>query len=123
MQPLRPGFEVEQADFVLLCTRADELKLAQGVNLDDLTPQRILFGFFPTYRSSPLQPAFDRVLQARCCRGRPSSRSSCLESTLVFWDAVDSSQSVHVAPPFYSGVKVGIRLRVARQGHALACAL
>jgi hypothetical protein len=37
----------------------------QDVLLDDLTPQRILFGFFPTYRASPLQPAFDRVLQVR----------------------------------------------------------
>lgn len=35
----------------------------QNVDLEDLTPQRILFGFFPTYRASPLAPAFDRVLQ------------------------------------------------------------
>lgn len=37
----------------------------QNVDLESLTPLRILFGFFPTYRSSPLAPAFDRVLQAR----------------------------------------------------------
>lgn len=35
----------------------------QHVSLEELTPQRILFGFFPTYRVSPLAPAFDRVLQ------------------------------------------------------------
>jgi len=46
------------------------------MGLDDLTPQRILFGFFPTYRASPLQPAFDRVLQARC-RGRLFPGASC----------------------------------------------
>jgi hypothetical protein len=34
----------------------------QCVNLDDLTPERILFGFFPTFRDSPLKPQFDRVL-------------------------------------------------------------
>jgi flavin-dependent dehydrogenase len=33
------------------------------VSLDDITFKRVLFGFFPTYRQSPLQPAFDRVLQ------------------------------------------------------------
>ena len=35
----------------------------QGVRLEDLQPLRILFGFFPTYRASPLAPAWDRVLQ------------------------------------------------------------
>jgi len=35
----------------------------QGVELDSLDPQRILFGFFPTYRQSPLRPAWDRILQ------------------------------------------------------------
>ena len=37
----------------------------QGVRLEDVQPLRILFGYFPTYRASPLQPAWDRVLQAR----------------------------------------------------------
>ncbi|KAK9820787.1 hypothetical protein WJX74_003932 [Apatococcus lobatus] len=35
----------------------------QQVKLDDLIPQRILFGMFPTYRKSPLPPSFDRILQ------------------------------------------------------------
>jgi hypothetical protein len=35
----------------------------QGVDMKDLEVLRVLFGFFPTYRDSPLQPAFDRVLQ------------------------------------------------------------
>lgn len=34
----------------------------QDINLDDVTPQRILFGCFPTYRDSPLKPGFDRIL-------------------------------------------------------------
>jgi hypothetical protein len=35
----------------------------QNVSLDDLVPQRILFGFFPTYRKSPLRPQWDRIMQ------------------------------------------------------------
>jgi len=35
----------------------------QGVMLEDIDFKRALFGFFPTYRDSPLQPRFDRVLQ------------------------------------------------------------
>jgi hypothetical protein len=33
------------------------------VSLDELEPLRVLFGFFPTFRDSPLSPGFDRVLQ------------------------------------------------------------
>lgn len=46
----------------------------QGVGLGDLQPLRILFGYFPTYRASPLSPAWDRVLQART-RSRPQRAS------------------------------------------------
>ncbi len=35
----------------------------QGVKLEDIDFKRALFGFFPTYRESPLQPRFDRVIQ------------------------------------------------------------
>ena len=35
----------------------------QNVRLEDLEVLRILFGFFPTYRNSPLQPGWDRTLQ------------------------------------------------------------
>ena len=31
--------------------------------VDDLQFQRFLFGVFPTYRDSPLRPAFDRIVQ------------------------------------------------------------
>jgi hypothetical protein len=36
----------------------------QGVQLEDITFRRALFGLFPTYRDSPLRPSFDRLLQA-----------------------------------------------------------
>lgn len=35
----------------------------QGVKLEDLEVLRILFGFFPTYRASPLKPGWNRTLQ------------------------------------------------------------
>ena len=35
----------------------------QNVRLEDLEVQRILFGFFPTYRASPLRPGWNRTLQ------------------------------------------------------------
>ncbi|KAH7431156.1 hypothetical protein KP509_08G032900 [Ceratopteris richardii] len=41
----------------------DLLPEYQDVELNDLEILRVLFGIFPTYRSSPLQPSFDRVLQ------------------------------------------------------------
>jgi len=34
----------------------------QSVELDSLTVQRVLFGFFPAHRASPTAPAFSRVL-------------------------------------------------------------
>lgn len=41
----------------------------QGVEVEDLEFQRVLFGFFPTYKRSPLPAEWDRVCQigdARC---------------------------------------------------------
>ncbi|KAF4382694.1 hypothetical protein F8388_015522 [Cannabis sativa] len=35
----------------------------QGVSLDNLEIQRVIYGIFPTYRDSPLPAAFNRVLQ------------------------------------------------------------
>ncbi|CAO2824112.1 unnamed protein product [Amaranthus hypochondriacus] len=35
----------------------------QGVTLEDLEIMRVVYGIFPTYRDSPLPPAFDRILQ------------------------------------------------------------
>lgn len=49
---------------------AVSLLLVQDISLDDLEPQRILFGFFPTYRASPLKPQWDRIVQVpirSCC--------------------------------------------------------
>lgn len=41
----------------------DRMPQYQNVQLEDLTFRRLLYGFFPTFRASPLQPGFDRVLQ------------------------------------------------------------
>ncbi|XP_062152417.1 uncharacterized protein LOC133860808 isoform X1 [Alnus glutinosa] len=35
----------------------------QGVSLEDLEIQRVIYGIFPTYRDSPLPAAFNRILQ------------------------------------------------------------
>lgn len=47
----------------------------QGVNVDDLNFQRILYGCFPTYRNSPLQTIFPRVLQVGDASGIQSPLS------------------------------------------------
>lgn len=36
----------------------------QGVDVDELAPVRVLFGFFPAYRNSPLRTPYDRVFFA-----------------------------------------------------------
>ena len=52
-----------QWDVAVASYRGCHPLFVQGVSLEALEPQRILFGFFPTYRASPLQPAWDRILQ------------------------------------------------------------
>ncbi|CAG9460575.1 unnamed protein product [Pedinophyceae sp. YPF-701] len=47
----------------------------QGVDLDALAVQRALFGFFPTYRDSPLTPGHDRILQVGDASGIQSPLS------------------------------------------------
>ena len=47
----------------------------QNVDLEDLDVERVLFGWFPTYRASPLQPGFDRVLQVGDASGIQSPLS------------------------------------------------
>lgn len=47
----------------------------QNVDLDDIEPQRILFGFFPTYRASPLKPQWDRIVQVGDASGIQSPLS------------------------------------------------
>lgn len=37
--------------------------LLQNIRLENIEPLRILFGWFPTYKNSPLSSPFDRVLQ------------------------------------------------------------
>jgi lycopene cyclase CruP len=48
----------------------------QGIERSQLQVQRALFGFFPCYRQSPLQPAWDRIL--------PIGDSSSSQSPLSF---------------------------------------
>ncbi|CAM6027860.1 unnamed protein product [Sphagnum balticum] len=55
--PSRPSLEQMLEDYWDLMPSYQEIKL------EDLKILRVLFGCFPTYRSSPLPAAFDRVLQ------------------------------------------------------------
>ena len=55
-EPSRPSLESMLEDYWRMMPEY------QGVPLESLTPERILFGFFPTYRDSPLKPQFDRIL-------------------------------------------------------------
>ncbi|MCO5609180.1 hypothetical protein L7F22_063403 [Adiantum nelumboides] len=57
VSPERPSLEQ------LLEMYWDLMPEYQNVQLSDLEIMRVLFGIFPTYRSSPLQVSFDRVLQ------------------------------------------------------------
>ncbi|KAG2500246.1 hypothetical protein HYH03_001824 [Edaphochlamys debaryana] len=47
----------------------------QGVAFDDIDFKRVLFGFFPTFKNTPLQPAFDRVIQIGDASGLQSPLS------------------------------------------------
>lgn len=55
--PRRPSLEALLEDYWKLMPEYQE------VELEKLQVQRVLFGFFPTYRDSPLPAGFDRVLQ------------------------------------------------------------
>lgn len=68
-QPERPSLEALLEEYWRLMPQY------QGVKLDDLQALRILFGCFPTYRDSPLRPAFDRVLQVGDASGIQSPLS------------------------------------------------
>ena len=57
--------------YILLLKQRLAFGSYQGVDIDDLEFQRVLFGFFPTYKRSPLPAEWDRVCQigdARCVR-------------------------------------------------------
>ncbi|KAF7815389.1 lycopene beta/epsilon cyclase [Senna tora] len=56
-QPMAPKLEE------LLEEYWDLMPEYQGVSLDNLEILRVIYGIFPTYRESPLQAAFSRVLQ------------------------------------------------------------
>lgn len=55
--PSRPAFRD------MLTTFFSRLPAYQGVALEDVRFRRVLMGGFPCWQQSPLQPAFDRVLQ------------------------------------------------------------
>ena len=44
-------------------------------SLEDVEFKRMLFGYFPTYRNSPLKAKFDRVLQVGDASGMQSPLS------------------------------------------------
>lgn len=68
--PQRPSLEALFEDYLQL------LPEYQNVAIDQLQFQRALFGFFPCYRQSPLQPAWNRIL--------PIGDSSGSQSPLSF---------------------------------------
>lgn len=53
----------------------DRMPPYQGVKLEQLQFLRVLFGFFPTYRDSPLETPFDRILQVGDASGIQSPLS------------------------------------------------
>eukprot|EP01039_Chlorochromonas_danica_P003675 gene3675-4021_t len=65
----RPGVEDMLRDYWQLLPRY------QGVPLDQLTFLRVLYGVFPTYRSSPLRPPIGRILQVGDASGIQSPLS------------------------------------------------
>ncbi|KAL4448357.1 hypothetical protein ABPG75_005576 [Micractinium tetrahymenae] len=68
-QPSRPSLEAMLDEYWRLMPEY------QGLQLEDLQVLRILFGWFPTFRDSPLRPAFDRVLQVGDASGIQSPLS------------------------------------------------
>ncbi|KAK9845750.1 hypothetical protein WJX81_001368 [Elliptochloris bilobata] len=67
--PRRPSLESLMEEYWRL------MPAYQSVRLKTLQPLRILFGYFPTYRGSPLAPAWDRVLQVGDASGIQSPLS------------------------------------------------
>lgn len=56
--PCRPSLEAMLEDYWQLMPQYQGLQ-----SMDQVEVLRILFGFFPTYRASPLSPGWDRTLQ------------------------------------------------------------
>ncbi len=65
----RPSFAQLMEDYLFWLPQYQEVELAK------LQFQRILFGFFPSYRQSPLQTPWDRVLQVGDSSGMQSPLS------------------------------------------------
>eukprot|EP00892_Ulva_mutabilis_P010734 jgi/Ulvmu1/8032/UM004_0269.1 len=68
-EPSRPSLESMLEDYWQLMPEY------QAVPLEQLQVERILFGFFPTFRASPLPPGFDRVMQVGDASGIQSPLS------------------------------------------------
>mmetsp|Transcript_34903 Transcript_34903/g.98967 ORF Transcript_34903/g.98967 Transcript_34903/m.98967 type:complete len:622 (-) Transcript_34903:425-2290(-) len=68
-EPHRPSLEAMFEDYWKMMPEYQE------VDLEDLEVQRLVFGFFPTFRDSPLLPGWDRVLQAGDASGIQSPLS------------------------------------------------
>jgi lycopene cyclase CruP len=64
LQPWRPSLQTLFEDYWRLMPQYQQLP----GGLQQLEFQRLLFGFFPTYKDSPLAPGFDR-----CVGWRPDS--------------------------------------------------
>ncbi len=67
--PQRPNFSDLWEDYLSL------LPQYQNIDLKEIQFRRTLFGFFPSYRSSPLQTAWDRILQVGDSSGSQSPLS------------------------------------------------
>eukprot|EP00850_Spirogloea_muscicola_P016445 SM000133S26811 [mRNA] locus=s133:213044:217741:+ [translate_table: standard] len=67
--PKRPSLQQLLEEYWLLMPQY------QGVDLEHLQFLRVLFGFFPTYRDSPLPAPFDRVMQVGDASGIQSPLS------------------------------------------------
>ena len=67
--PERPSLEDMFEDYW------DLMPSYQGVQLDELEFRRALFGFFPTYKDSPLRPRFDRIVHVGDAGGLQSPLS------------------------------------------------
>lgn len=67
--PYRPSMAAMMEDYWRLMPQY------QGVRLEDLSFERILFGFFPTFKDTPLKPTFDRIIQIGDASGLQSPLS------------------------------------------------
>jgi lycopene cyclase CruP len=67
--PQRPSFAELMEDYLFWLPKYQEIELAQ------LDFQRVLFGFFPSYKQNPLQTPWDRILQVGDSSGMQSPLS------------------------------------------------